>query len=217
MGMWQLHLMPVRGWGYPSNRFHYTAEHICKTFADVFKAGVKKLVLMTSHRVCEEKYTGSWKTIAGDRSKTDCVCNEWVKRGCPGIEVGDGWGPSPSCGGDMRRLCVQSTFTFDGAEHLAKVERDAVHMCQAQGIPLKLVDANMITERAGCGKTPDGRHYGAEVVHQEVDAFEAAAGIAAGSRWHRRGKEDYSIYSEEGDDVGHFNKDLEEFSKTLKC
>lgn len=215
MGMHQLHLMPVRGWQLPSDRFHYTAEHICQTFANAFRAGVKKLVLMSSHKVCEEKYTGSWKTIAGDRFKTHCVCNEWVNHGCPGIEVGDGWGPCPSCGSDMKTLCVQSTFTFDGANHLAEVERDAVHMCQAQGIPLKLVDANMITDGAGCGSTHDGRHYVPKVVHQEVEAFEAAVGIDAQTLGEYR--EDYNIYSDDLDDRGHFNKGLEAFSKTLKC
>lgn len=194
MGQWALHLEPAYKWPYPSDRFYFTADRICRKIQDTLSEGAARVVLMTTHTVCEEKHEKSWSEVLHNDPNNTKGCRSYITNGCPGLEntrcAGDqGSGrsgtqeedsacphlASSDCNEDLMNLCVKSTFTKMGSDNLAHEELNAARICTHVGERLKIVDAHAITATAGCSMTRDGRHYASEVVAQEVDALFQAA------------------------------------------
>mmetsp|Transcript_148948 Transcript_148948/g.460013 ORF Transcript_148948/g.460013 Transcript_148948/m.460013 type:complete len:309 (+) Transcript_148948:32-958(+) len=188
-GLWDLHLEPVLRWREPRRRREYTPDRLCQSMQHTVELGVRSLILMTTHHVCESRFDGPWAAIlqepgtdgespgaealsrgeGASRSTTgtDTGCRSYVAMGCSGLPMG-------MCGDDVEALCRASTLTAAGAERLVEQELPACDLCRAAGVRVAAVHAHSITAGAGCGHTVDGRHYDTETVAREVEAYSAA-------------------------------------------
>lgn len=171
-GLWTLHLEPFVAWdNWAARRLGYTAQHLQESMQRTLSMGVEAVVLMTTHHVCEEKFTDNWRIFL--QHGPEAGCSDYRARGCPGLQTED-------CGEDAEALCRVSACTGSGARLLAEEELPAYELAKASGARVALVDAHEITEKAGCEHTVDGRHYDTETVEAEVKAFRAAlAHVAA--------------------------------------
>jgi hypothetical protein len=154
-GLHYLHLIPHRQWdnNLNNNRGYYNwknAEQLINNFVNKNKQ--YRLIYMTSHSICDEKYNGSYKkaiqAIQQDATTFAKRCAVWLQKAHDRLS-------------NTMEDCTIGTFNRVGVQHLNS------RILSSLGDDVGIVDAFALTDNK-CNFTKDGRHYSESIVDAEL-------------------------------------------------